>query len=91
MLDAERRFQDRERNDKIKGKNDILCPVDTQTMRIELFAENIAESGNIFGEFSNDVKVVVGFNKASRRSSSKGSHVGDEEATVECKLRFGSR
>lgn len=65
MLDSNRWLQNTKRDNEVRGENEILLPVNTETVGVELFAEDVEETGNIFGELMNDVKIGVGLDETS--------------------------
>lgn len=71
MLNPKGRLEDRDGNDEVRCEDDILVPVNGQTVRVERFFDDVEISCNISEgwEFVDDVVVCIGFNKSSWGSS----------------------
>lgn len=69
MLNTKGWFQDRDRNNEIRGKNEVLFPINTKTVWAELFAEDVQCSSDVLGIFVDDVEVGIGLDEAAGRSS----------------------
>lgn len=69
MLNAKGRLQDGDRDNKVRSENKVLFPIDAETVRAELFTQNVERAWHIFGPLVNDVEVRVGLNETARRSS----------------------
>jgi hypothetical protein len=82
MLDSQAGLQDGDRNDEVRCQDDVLLPVDTETVGRELLAENVECASDILGPFVDDVVVGICFYEASRGCSYGRAHVGNEETTI---------
>ena len=80
-LDTESRLEDSDRDNEVRSEDDVLLEINGQTVRRELLSENVECAVHIFGPLVDNVKVRVGLDQATWRSSSGGTHVGDEETT----------
>ena len=84
MHNAKGWLQDCDWNNKIGRQDDVLLPVNSESMRIEIFAQYVGSAGNILWPFANDIEIIICFHQSTRGSSRCGAHVCDEEATGKC-------
>lgn len=54
---------------KVRCQNELLLPVDGQPVRGELLIQDVEDSWDILGPLVNDIKLVVGLDKTTRRSA----------------------
>ena len=59
MNDLQAWLQNRKGNDEIRGEDDVLVPVDTQAMWVELLSENVKGAGDIFWPLVDDIEVGI--------------------------------
>jgi hypothetical protein len=75
-------LQDSDGLDEVGSENELLLPVNTQSVRRELLTKNVEGSLNILGPFVDDVKIGIGLNETAGGSTHGRTHVGDEETTI---------
>lgn len=61
MLNAKRRLQDRDRDNKVGSKNEVLFPINAETVRAELLSQDVECSCYVFGVLMDDVEISIGF------------------------------
>lgn len=69
-------------DDEVGCQDDVVLPVNGQTMGTELLAKNVECAFDIFGPLVDDVEIGIGLNETSRRSTNRGAHVGNEETAI---------
>lgn len=75
-------FQDRDGFDEIRSENELLFPINAQSMRRELLTQNVEGTLYILRPFVDDVKVGISLNETTGRSTHGRAHVSDEEASI---------
>lgn len=75
-------FQDADRLNKVRSKNEFLLPVNTQSMRRVLFIQDVERALNILRPLMDDIKVLVCLDQAARGGSQRRTHVCNVESTV---------
>lgn len=58
-------FQDRDGFDEIRSENKLLLPVNAQSMRRELLAQDVESALHILGPFVDDVKIGISLNETT--------------------------
>jgi hypothetical protein len=81
MHNAKGWLQDCDGDNKIGRQNDVLLLVNSKSMGIEIFAQNVGIAGNILWPFADDIEIIIRLHQPTRRSSHCGTHVCDEEST----------
>lgn len=82
MAHSKTRLQDGNWLDEVGSQNELLLPIDAKSVGGELLLKNVEGALHILRPFVNDVKVGIGLNKATGRSTNGRAHVGDEESTI---------
>lgn len=82
MTHSSARLQDGDGFDEIRSENELLLPVNAQSMRRELLTQNVEVALHILGPFVDDVKVGISLNETTGRGTHGGAHVGNEEASI---------
>lgn len=72
MLNTKGWLQDSHGDNKVRGENEVLLPINTETVRAELLSEYIESSCDVFGELMDNVEVGIGFDETSGRGSNSG-------------------
>ena len=80
--DSETWLQDSNRLDKVRSQNELLLPIDTESVRRELLFKDVESAFHILGPFVNDVKVGISLDETTRRGTNSRAHVGDEKSTI---------
>ena len=82
MANSETGLQDTDRLDKVRCENQLLLPVNAQSVRRELLTQNVEGALHILRPLVDDVKVGIGLNETARRGSHGRAHVSDEESSI---------
>lgn len=82
LLDTKSRFQNRDRNNKVRSKNNVLIKVHTQSVRRELLSKNVKSTLNILRPLMDDVTIGISLDQSAGRCTDGTAHVGDEETAV---------
>lgn len=82
LLNTKSRLQNRDRNNKVRSKNNILVKVHTQSVRRELLSKNVKSTLNILRPLMNDVTIGISLDQSTRGCTDSTAHVSDEETTV---------
>lgn len=76
------RLEDTDRFHKVRGENELVLPVDAETVRRELLSQDVEGTLHIFGPLVDDIEVGICLDETSRTGAHRRAHVGDVEATV---------
>jgi hypothetical protein len=82
LLDTKSRLQNRDRNNKVRSKNNVLIKVHTQSVRRELLSKNVKSTLNILRPLMDDVTIGISLDQSAGRCTDGTAHVGDEETAV---------
>lgn len=82
LLDTKSRLQNRDRNNKVRSKNNVLIKVHTQSVRRELLSKNVKSTLNILRPLVDDVTIGISLDQSAGRCTDGTAHVGDEETAV---------
>lgn len=85
-LNTKSRLENGDRNDKVRGKDQIVLKIDGETVGRELLAENVQGAFDVFRPLVDDVVVLVGLDQATRGCTNRGALVGNKESSI----RFGT-
>lgn len=75
-------LQDTDRLHKVRSKNELLVPVNAQSVRRVLFAKNVQGALQVFGPLVDDVKILISLDQTAGRGTQCRAHVGDVESSV---------
>lgn len=82
LLNTKSRLQNRDRNNKVRSKDNVLVKVHTQSMRRELLSKNVKSTLNILRPLMDDVTIGISLDQTTGRCTDSTAHVSDEETTV---------
>lgn len=82
MSDLRDGLQDSDRLDKVRGQNELLLPVNTQSMGRVLLSQNVQSALYILRPLVNDVEVGISLDQTTRRGTQGRAHVGNVEASI---------
>lgn len=82
LLNTKSRLQNRNRNNKVRSKDNVLVKVHTQSMRRELLSKNVKSTLNILRPLMDDIAIGISLDQATGRCTDSTAHVSDEETTV---------
>lgn len=80
-LDTGGWLQDGKRDDKVRGQDDLLVPVDAKTVWVELLSKDVGRSSDILWPFVENVATGISLNETTWRGTSGTTHVSDEETS----------
>lgn len=66
LLNTQGRLEDRDGNNKVRGQDDALIEVNSQTVGAELLAENVQRASNILRPLVNDISLGVRLDETTR-------------------------
>jgi hypothetical protein len=77
-------LQDCDWNNKIGRKNNVVLPVNSESMRIEILGQNVGGPGNIQNvwKLPDDIEIIICLHQSTWRSSHCGTHICDKESTL---------
>jgi len=82
MAHSKTGLQDSDGLDEVRSKDELLLPVNAQSVRRELLTKNVEGALHILRPFVDDVKVGIGLDKTTGGRTHGRTHVGDEETTI---------
>lgn len=82
MANSKTGLQDTDRLDEVGSKDELLLPVDAQSVGRKLLTQNVEGALHILRPLVNDVKVGIGLNETAGRGTHGRTHVGNEESTI---------
>lgn len=77
MDNARAGLEDGDRDDEVRGEDQVVFPVDGETVGSKGLAENVDGAGQILRVLSDDVEVLVGLDEATWRGTNGGWEVLD--------------
>lgn len=75
-------LQDTDRLHKVRGKNELLVPVNAQSVRRVLVAKNVKGALHVLGPLMDNVKVLIGLDQTAGGGTQCRAHVGYVESSV---------
>lgn len=82
MSDLRDRLQDSDGLDKVRSQNELLVPVNAQSMGRVLLPQDVQSALDIFGPLVNDIKVFISLDQTARAGTQGRTHVGDVETSI---------
>lgn len=82
MPDLRDRLQDSDGLDKVRSQNELLLPVNTQSMGRVLLSQDVESALDILRPLVNDVKVLISLDQTARAGTQSRAHVGDVKTSI---------
>lgn len=79
---AQAGLEDSDWDDEVRGENQVVLPVDGETVGGKGLAEDVDGAGQVLGVLRNDVEVLVGLDETTWGGTDGVTHVGDEETSI---------
>ena len=81
-LDTSSGLKDGQRDDEVRGEDELVLPVDAQTMGRELLLKDVESALGVLRPLVENVTLGVSLNETAGGGADSTAHVGDEEATL---------
>ena len=88
MTDTQGRLQNSNRLHKVRSKDQLLLPVDAQTVGRELLTQDVEGTLDILWPLVNDVKIGISLNETTGAGSNRRTHVGNKESAIRLSTDF---